>query len=128
MKRNIILFIITMLMPFLMQAQDFVDVLRYSQIQVQGTARSGAMGNAFGALGGDFTSTSINPAGLGLYRSSEFTITPQSTNTNTESLYYGTKMTGSDYKFSLNNISYVSAIPTKHRSEAGIISVNIGLG
>ena len=61
-----------MLMPFFIQAQDLVDALRYSQIQIQGTARSGSMGNAFGALGGDFTSVSINPAGIGLYRSGEF--------------------------------------------------------
>lgn len=128
MKRYFVLFNLMLLVPFFMNGQDLGDALRYSSIQVQGTARAGAMGNAFGALGGDFTSTSINPAGLGLYRSSEFTITPQSTNTNTESLYYGSKMQGTDYKFSLNNISYVSTIPTKQRSEMGIISVNIGLG
>jgi len=32
------------------------------------------MGGAFGALGGDFSSISINPAGLGVYRSSELTL------------------------------------------------------
>lgn len=111
-----------------MNAQDLVDALRYSNIQVQGTARAGAMGNAFGALGGDFTSISINPAGLGLYRSGEFTITPQSSNTNTESSYWGTNMESSDYKFSLNNISYISTIPTKDRNELGIVSINFGFG
>ncbi len=128
MKRNIILFTITMLVPFLMQAQDFVDALRYSQFQVQGTARSGAMGNAFGALGGDFTSVSINPAGLGLYRSGEFVVTPKSSHTKVESSYWGSNTEDTDYKFTLNNISYVSAIPTATRNEVGLINVNIGIG
>ncbi|NQU55513.1 MAG: outer membrane protein transport protein [Bacteroidetes bacterium] len=128
MKRYFILFAIALFLPFLINAQGLADALRYSQFQVQGTARAGAMGNAFGALGGDFTSASINPAGLGLYRSGEFTITPLSSQTNTESSYWGTNMEGSDYKFSLNNISYVSAIPTRNISEAGIVSINIGIG
>ena len=105
MKRYFVLFSLMLLMPFFMNGQDLMDALRFSQIQVQGTARAGAMGNAFGALGGDFTSASINPAGLGLYRSGEFTITPRSSHTNTESSYWGTNMEASDYKFSLNNIS-----------------------
>ncbi len=128
MKRYIILFAITLFVPFLMQAQDFVDALRYSQIQVQGTARSGAMGNAFGALGGDFTSVSINPAGLGLYRSGEFVITPKSSSTNIESSYWGSNAEDTDYKFTLNNLSYVSSIPVATRNEVGLISVNIGIG
>jgi len=128
MKRYSILFAIVILVPFFSQAQDLVDALRFSQFQVQGTARSGAMGNAFGALGGDFTSVSINPAGLGLYRSGEFTITPKSSHTSIESAYWSSVADDTDYKFTLNNISYVSAIPTASRSEAGIVSVNLGIG
>jgi hypothetical protein len=66
MKKYFFLFTITLLIPFLIQAQDLADALRYSNLSVAGTARSGAMGNAFGALGGDFTSASINPAGIGV--------------------------------------------------------------
>lgn len=128
MKRYILLFAIVILVPFLSSAQDLTDALRYSDIQVQGTARSGAMGNAFGALGGDFTSVSINPAGLGLYRSGEFAVTASSTNTNNESSYWGTNTKATDSKFSLNNISYVSTIPIKDRNEAGIVSVSLGIG
>jgi len=117
-----------MLVPFLMQAQDFADVLRYSQFQVQGTARSGAMGNAFGALGGDFTSVSINPAGLGLYRSGEFVITPKSSYTQVESSYWGSNVENTNYKFTLNNLSYVSALQTGAGSEIGLIGINIGIG
>ncbi len=39
------------------------------------TARSAAMGGAFTSLGADLSSLSINPAGLGMYRSSDFGLT-----------------------------------------------------
>ena len=41
-----------------------------------GTARSMAMGNAFTALGADMVSASINPAGIGMYTSSDVSFTP----------------------------------------------------
>ncbi len=115
-------------MPFFMHAQDLADALRYSDIQVQGTARSAAMGNAFGALGGDFTSASINPAGIGVYRSSEFTVTPIFGNTSVKSNYYGTEREMSDYKFSLNNVGYVYAVPVAANNEAGLVNINFGIG
>lgn len=128
MKKYIFLFSMIVLTPLMTIAQDLADALRYSNISVSGTARAGAMGNAFGALGGDFTSASINPAGLGLYRSSEFTVTPVSMSTKIKADYYGTKREDSDYKFSLNNISYVSSIPMMGNNEAGITNINLGVG
>ena len=57
--------------------QNELDVLRYSQdLGLFGSARSAAIGNAFGAMGGDFSSLSNNPAGIGLYQFNEFTFTP----------------------------------------------------
>ena len=41
-----------------------------------GTARSMAMGNAFTALGADMVSTSLNPAGIGMYVDSDVSFTP----------------------------------------------------
>ncbi|HYQ58855.1 MAG TPA: outer membrane protein transport protein [Draconibacterium sp.] len=128
MKKNILILLLTLFVPFFIQAQDMIDALRYSNIQVSGTARSGAMGNAFGALGGDFTSISINPAGLGVYRSSELTVTPKFTYGKTEGNYMNTSMDDTKYNFALNNLSYVTTIPTASRSEVGLISVNLGIG
>lgn len=128
MKKYIFLFVITVFVPFVMLAQDLVDALRYSDLQVQGTARAGAMGNAFGALGGDFTSASINPAGIGLYRSSELTVTPIFGSTRVETNYLGTNREESDFKFSLNNLSYVYSLPIAAKNEAGIVSINFGVG
>lgn len=52
-------------------SQGEIEALKYSRNELYGTARSMAMANAFGALGGDITGVSINPAGIGVYRSSE---------------------------------------------------------
>lgn len=128
MKKYFYLFTITLFVPFLIQAQDLADALRYSKISVSGTARSGAMGNAFGALGGDFTSASINPAGIGIFRSGELTLTPISGSTRVESNYLGTTREDSENLFSLSNMSYVYTIPVAAKNEAGIVSVNLGVG
>ncbi len=42
---------------------------------IYGTARSAAMGGAFTSLGADLSSMSINPAGLGMYQSSDIGLT-----------------------------------------------------
>ena len=52
-------------------AQNEFDVLKLSTENLQRTARSLAMGNAFGGLGGDMSAISINPAGIGIYRKFE---------------------------------------------------------
>ncbi len=128
MKKYIAILALAFALPYFTEAQDLADALRYSNFQVQGTARSGGMGNAFGALGGDFTSVSINPAGLGLYRAGELSFTPSFGQNKVEASYLGSTMNDSKYNFSFDNLSYVSAIPTRNRSEAGIVSVNIGIG
>ena len=64
-------------------AQTSSDILRYSFLNPQGTARAMGIGGAIGGLGGDFTSLSINPAGIGGYWKSEFMITPTFMSNNT---------------------------------------------
>ena len=44
-------------------AQSVGEIARYGYEQLQGSARYQAMGGAFGALGGDLSSISNNPAG-----------------------------------------------------------------
>jgi len=56
-------------------SQNASDVLRYSRIYYSGTARFIGTGGAFGALGADFSALAINPAGIGLYQGSEFSMT-----------------------------------------------------
>ena len=56
-------------------AQTEADVVRYSRLSYSGSARSAAMGGAFGALGGDISSWNINPGGIGVFRRSEVSYT-----------------------------------------------------
>lgn len=57
----------------IMMAWDFSELCRPQNL---GTSRSMAMGGAFTSLGADLSSMNINPAGLGMYRHNEFSITP----------------------------------------------------
>jgi long-subunit fatty acid transport protein len=57
-------------------AQSFVEsALLFSRTQAAGNARIQAMGGAQTALGGDISTAASNPAGLGMYNRSEFSIT-----------------------------------------------------
>lgn len=74
MKR--IFLIITILMGATVYAQSPEDALRYSYFTQNGTARILATGGAVTSLGGDITSTFVNPAGLGFFKTNEFVISP----------------------------------------------------
>lgn len=125
MKKYIITLSIILLANFTF-AQDFFDALRYSQTEYGGTARSIAMGSAFGALGGDFVSASINPAGLGFYRSGEFILSPTLNFDQTKSSYLSNSETDQKYNFNFNNLSYIASANTGQ--ETGIINVTFGIG
>jgi Long-chain fatty acid transport protein len=89
MKLRAILFGACTLITGAALAQNETDVLRYSQTFLKGSARFTAMGGAFGALGGDMSSFMINPAGVGVYRSSEFTFSTGIFNSNQKIDYRG---------------------------------------
>lgn len=52
------------------------DALKVSWTTPRGTARSMAIGGAMGSLGGDITSSFVNPAGIGFYKTREFVLSP----------------------------------------------------
>ncbi len=60
----------------LVYAQISSDALLLSDRSQLTTARSLSVGGAMGALGGDMSTVNINPAGIAIYRSSEFLLTP----------------------------------------------------
>lgn len=90
-----------------LDAQTTVDALRYSQITFGGTARYMSMAGAFSAVGGDFSSLSTNPAGIGLYKSSEFTITPSVFSNKTTSFYNGHWNEDSKSNFNISNVGMI---------------------
>ena len=128
MKKTRYIFIAMLLMSTMAMGQNLVDGLRYSDNRIQGTARSAAMGNAFGALGGDFTSASINPAGLGVYRSNEFVITSQFGKTAVDATYLGQTASDSKYNFSVPNIGYVASIGNENSLGGSLVGLTFGVG
>ena len=87
-------------------------------------ARANAMGGAFGALGGDMTTFSINPAGIGVYRKSEFTFTPTFYLGKTSSKFMDNTSIDHKYNFNFNNLAIVGVSNTGNKD--GWISVNFG--
>ena len=54
-----------------LSAQNLEDVLRYSTEDLNGSARYQALGGAFGALGGDLSAITNNPAGSSVFALNE---------------------------------------------------------
>lgn len=88
-------------------AQTDLDAFRYSQRSVAGTARYISMGGAFTALGGDLTTLSHNPAGQGIYRSSELTFSSSIFTGNSRSDYLGENTTDGRTNFNIPNVGVV---------------------
>jgi len=88
-------------------AQNETDALRYSFLMNGGTARFSSMGGAFSALGADFSTLSVNPAGIGVYKSSEIMFSPQISFSNTASFYKSTTVEDSKASFSIPNFGMV---------------------
>ena len=98
-----------MAFPFVADAQSAIDGFRFSQPDMKGTARYMAMGGAFGALGGDLTSISTNPAGIGVYRRNELGITMDIDMQSATSEAQGVKNTQNQTKVLLNNVGGVAS-------------------
>lgn len=72
--KKILLFAASIFIAGSMFAQTMTDALRLSQTGLNGTSNYISRAGAIGALGGDLTAASYNPAGLGIYTSSEFSL------------------------------------------------------
>jgi long-subunit fatty acid transport protein len=84
------------------QSQEITDALRYSQDNTNGTARYRAMSGAFGALGGDLSSLSVNPAGSAVFANNQVAFTLNSSNTKNDANYFGSNISKSKGSFDLN--------------------------
>lgn len=96
------------------QAQEIKDALRYSQDNVNGTARFKAMSGAFGALGGDFSSIGINPAGSAIFTNNQFGITITNSDIKNNSNYFGTTTSEKDNSFDINQAGGVFVFHNKN--------------
>lgn len=110
-------------------AQNTDDAIRYSQTITGGTALSAGMGGAIGALGGDYSVASVNPAGLGLYRKSEFGGTIGFFNASGNTTYYGTSDDDRKFNFNIPNFHLVINSPNPNRIKTkGWMSTTFAIG
>ena len=88
-------------MPFL-NAQNINDALRYSQNEIQGTARYRALSGAFGALGGDMSGVSANPAGAAVFSQSHASFALSLLDTQNNTKYFNGLGNSSESNFDIN--------------------------
>ncbi len=100
-------------LPLSAVAQNEVDALRYGQLSSGATARSLGLGGTGGSVGGDFSSLGVNPAGIGVYRSSEVMITPAFRFNNMTGDYLGSSSKDDNSKLGLNNFGVVFTTAAK---------------
>ena len=83
------------------------DVQRFAERSTIGTARYVGMGGAMTAIGGDPSAAMVNPAGLGLYRRSEISVSIDETIDNTQQV--GSNDTYQRTRFAAPHISAIWA-------------------
>jgi len=105
-------------------AQAEMDAYKYSKTDLHGTARFSSMGGAFGALGGDISAMTTNPAGMGIYRSSEIVATTNLSFIGTNTTWNNNILKENSTRFNFDNIAYVGFFPTGNFS--GVKSWNVG--
>lgn len=91
-------------------SQSAVDAMQVTQNDFKGTARFMSMGGAFTALGGDLSAIIQNPAGIGIYRSSEIGATLDIDIQKTKSTSPGLSVSNNQTKAYCNNFGYVGTV------------------
>ncbi|KEO74850.1 OmpP1/FadL family transporter [Anditalea andensis] len=113
------------------QSGYYQDALRFSQLRSTGSARVSALGGTQNSLGGDVSNIHHNPAGLGFFRRSEFSLTPGYSSWGTESVLGNVQ--GFDRiptsNFALPNLSLVISSPrdplTPGRFRGGSFGISV---
>lgn len=102
-------------------AQDSYDAQTFANSDLNGTARFVAMGGALGALGGDVSVMSTNPAGTGMYRNSDAAIS-------VSGLFTGKGAMGHDgSRMSLDQGGVLIAFDMDTPTNKGLQFVNFGV-
>lgn len=83
-------------------AQGSIDGLIYSSEAESGTARFNALSGAFGALGGDLSALSINPAGSVVFLTSGLAFSLSGNDSENSASYFNTKTKSIDTDINLN--------------------------
>jgi long-subunit fatty acid transport protein len=127
MQKPILTGVIGMLCAFSSYSQNDIDAMRYSQTTFGGTARFSSMGGSMGALGGDFSSLSTNPAGIGVYKKTELNITPSVFTQATSSTFNDKVSDDRKLNFNIGSIGIVTTYKVRDTT-TGWKTLNFGFG
>lgn len=106
-------------------AQNIVNAAHIGSESISGTARYRSMAGAFGALGGDPSVITDNPAGLAIYRGTNvLTITPHWGFTGTKSKG-SEEATNNDHNFALSNLAAIFSYRTPNSDN--LVNFNFAL-
>jgi len=83
------------------------DALRFSRTDYGSSSRFKGLGGAQISLGGDISSIGGNPAGLGMFTRSEFSLTPEFNNVSSKASYLGQQTKDSKNQLNLNQAAVV---------------------
>lgn len=129
MKRHLLILFLAFCLSTFAYSQD---VQRFSERHIIGTARYVGMGGAMTAIGGDPSAAIDNPAGLGLYRRHELSLTLDESIDKTQQLTYSSELSPNKFdahtrsRFAAPNISAVWAWGNSQR-QSGMIFNNFML-
>jgi hypothetical protein len=115
MKKLVISLIALLTASTTLMAQNEVDALRFSRLMYGGSARSMSLGGAYGAVGADFSATSTNPAGMGLYKRSEISFSPAITTNKASSTFNGYVNDDTKYGFNVGGAGVVMVFDNPDR-------------
>lgn len=99
-----------------MNAQDVTDALRYTGDEIQGTARYRGLSGAFGALGGDISAISINPAGSAVFNKSHISLSLSNNNVKNDVQYFNGYNSSKESSIDLNQAGASFVFSNKNSS------------
>ncbi|HLT88171.1 MAG TPA: hypothetical protein VKZ57_11320 [Sphingobacterium sp.] len=108
-------------------SQSVGNGLIFSQETNGGTARFKGLGNAKTALGGDISSITGNPAGLGFFGQSDISVTFNYNNAANKGTYFGNSISKNKGIFGIDHAGVVFHFP-KNEGYHGWQNFNIGIG
>ncbi|WP_136667084.1 OmpP1/FadL family transporter [Flavobacterium sp. H122] len=98
-------------------AQDVSDALQYSLTNVNGTARFRGMSGAFGAVGGDLSAISINPASSSVFNNNQISGSLNYFGLTNKSNYFGSSRTETANDFNINQLGGVFVFKNNNSDE-----------
>ena len=106
-------------------AQSTYNVTPLFSPDLTGTARFVGMGGAMSALGGDISTISTNPAGIGIYRSADINASASLSTLNTTANFLGSSLSKDKFLASFDNVGVVFAMDTYEECQS-LKFINIG--